>query len=140
MPTRIDTQDHGLTMANEDYLEAIYRLTRDAADAEGVRSVDVAEQLGVSKASVSKALATLKEAGYVDQTHYGRISLTEKGAVYAADVWRCHRMLRAFLEADLGVDPATADREACLMEHALSHDTMIRWIDYLAAQGFKIEE
>ena len=139
MPNR-EFSDHGLTMANEDYLEAIYRLVRENPDEEGVRSVDVAEQLGVSKASVSKALTTLKEAGFVEQTHYGRISLTESGAVYAADVWRCHRMLRAFLEADLGVDPDVADREACLMEHALSHDTMIRWISYLEKQGFSIGE
>ncbi|MBQ6395733.1 MAG: metal-dependent transcriptional regulator [Atopobiaceae bacterium] len=139
MPNR-EFSDHGLTMANEDYLEAIYRLVRENPDEEGMRSVDVAEQLGVSKASVSKALTTLKEAGFVEQTHYGRISLTESGAVYAADVWRCHRMLRAFLEADLGVDPDVADREACLMEHALSHDTMIRWISYLEKQGFSIGE
>ena len=139
MPNR-EFPDHGLTMANEDYLEAIYRLMRENPSEEGIRSVDVAEQLGVSKASVSKALTTLKEAGFVEQTHYGRISLTPSGAVYAADVWRCHRMLRAFLEADLGVEPEVADREACLMEHALSHGTMIRWIEYLEKQGFRIEE
>ena len=81
-----------------------------------------------SKASVNKAISTLREAGYVEQTRYGRVMLTEEGASYAADVWRCHRMLRTFLEHDLGVEPETADAEACLMEHALSHDTMVRWM------------
>lgn len=131
---------HDLTMANEDYLEAIYRIMTEKGETDGVRSVDVAERLGVSKASVNKAIATLREAGYVDQTRYGRVMLTEEGSVYAADVWRCHRMLRTFLEKDLGVDPETADAEACLMEHALSHDTMIKWFDYMREHGHALPE
>ena len=133
---------HSLTMANEDYLEAIYRIMTEGGMGvgEGVRSVDVAEQLNVSKASVNKALATLKDAGYVEQSRYGKVRLTEEGSVYAADVWCCHVMLRAFLEQELGVDSETADDEACLMEHALSHDTMIRWIKYLEGQGIALAE
>lgn len=133
---------HSLTMANEDYLEAIYRIMTEGGTGvgEGVRSVDVAEQLNVSKASVNKAISTLREAGYVEQTRYGRVMLTKEGASYAADVWRCHRMLRTFLEHDLGVEPETADAEACLMEHALSHDTMVRWMDYLKDRGHELPE
>lgn len=130
---------HELTMASEDYLESIYRITIDKAEeADGIRSVDVAEQLGVSKASVNKALSTLKDAGMVEQTRYGRVKLTEEGRVYAARVWRTHRTLRSFLEDDLGVKPETADEEACLMEHYLSEDTMNRWCNYLEKQGLKI--
>lgn len=130
--------EHSLTMASEDYLESIYRLSKEAGD-EGVRSVDVAEQLGVSKASVNKALSTLKETGMVDQTRYGRVTLTEEGREYAAHVWLCHRVLRAFLTRDLGVAEDVADEEACLMEHALSHDTQRRWIDYMTKQGVTFE-
>ena len=86
---------HGLSMAGEDYLEAIYRIMVEGGDRGiegGVRSVDVAEQLEVSKASVSKALSTLKEAGMVEQVRYGRVMLTEKGKVYAKRVWRSHRV------------------------------------------------
>jgi len=138
------TETHGpnsLSMASEDYLESFYRIMveQDAFET-GVRSVDVAEQLEVSKASVNKAISTLREAGYVEQTRYGRVMLTEEGASYAADVWRCHRMLRTFLEHDLGVEPETADAEACLMEHALSHDTMVRWMDYLKDRGHELPE
>ena len=133
-----ESREHALTMANEDYLEAIYRLAKDSVDG-GVRSVDVAEMLGVSKASVNKAMSTLKEAGFVNQSRYGKVELTEAGRVYAADVWRCHRMVRDFLERDLGVDHETADEEACLMEHALSHSTMIKWMTYLENQGFEVE-
>ena len=107
---------------------------------DGVRSVDVAEQLGVSKASVNKAVSTLRDAGYVEQNRYGRIQLTDTGLVYAKRVWRCHRMLRLFWERDLGVDPKVADEEACLMEHALSDDTQDRWLAYLEKQGIAVVE
>ena len=90
--------DHALTKASEDYLEAIYRLALEDASGDGtVRSVDVAEQLGVSKASVNKALSTLKESDMVEQSRYGRVTLTQKGREYAALVWRAHRALRLFL-------------------------------------------
>lgn len=133
---------HGLSMASEDYLESIYRIGLETSDAaeQGIRSVDVAEQLGVSKASVSKALSTLKDAGMVQQMRYGRVVLTEEGRSYARRVWRTHRALRAFLVGELGVCEEVADEEACLIEHYLSDDTIDRWCDYLERQGISIEE
>ena len=132
--------DHSLTRAGEDYLESIYRLSLDSGEPDGsVRSVDVADQLEVSKASVNKALNHLKDMGMVTQSRYGRVTLTSEGEKYAKIVWRSHRALRAFLQTDLGVEPETADEEACLMEHALSADTMTRLIDYLQKQGVKID-
>lgn len=128
-----------LTMANEDYLEAIWRVMDDQGT-DAVRSVDVAELLDVSKASVNKALATLKAAGYVEQSRYGRVGLTEEGAAYARRIWRCHRALRTFLERELGVDPSVADEEACSMEHALSADTMDRLIEFLDREGVAVDE
>ena len=132
---------HGLSMAGEDYLEAIYRIaTKNGGDeVRDVRSVDVAEQLGVSKASVSKALATLRDAGMVEQVRYGRVVLTEAGKEYGARVWRAHRVLRTFLHDELGVATEVADEEACLLEHYLSEDTMTRWCDYLETQGVSIK-
>lgn len=132
--------ERNLTMAHEDYLESIYVIAMEAGSAEeGIRSVDVAEERGVSKASVNKAISTLREAGYVEQTRYGRVKLTPAGAEYAADVWRSHRLLRMFLEKDLGVDPETADEEACLMEHTLSYGTVSKLMDYLERQGHRID-
>ena len=127
-------------MAGEDYLETIYRIMTSSPQGTegGIRSVDVAEQLGVSKASVSKALSTLKEAGMVEQMRYGRVMLTERGRAYARRVWRSHRILRVFLRDELGVDPETADEEACLLEHYLSEDTMDRWCGYLERQGVSV--
>lgn len=132
--------DHALSRASEDYLETIYRLAHEGQGDAAVRSVDVAEQLGVSKASVNKALSSLKEAGMVEQSRYGRVTLTDEGRRYAALVWRSHRALRTFLESDLGVSPETADEEACLMEHVLSADTMERLISYLERQGISVPE
>ncbi len=133
--------ERNLTMAHEDYLESIYVITiQSGSPEEGIRSVDVAEERNVSKASVNKAISTLKESGYVEQTRYGRVKLTDAGAAYAADVWRSHRLLRMFLEKDLGVDPETANEEACLMEHTLSYDTVSKWMDYLERQGHRIDD
>ena len=111
-------EGHSLTRAGEDYLESIYRLSLESAEGDkSVRSVDVADQLEVSKASVI---------------------LTAEGEAYAKIVWRSHRALRTFLEHDLGVKPDVADEEACLMEHVLSADTMQRLIGYLEQQGVQI--
>ena len=139
------TESHGegsLTMAGEDYLESIYRLKEEGHGYEdgSVRSVDVAEDLSVSKASVSKALTYLKENGMVEQARYGRVMLTPRGTEYARDVWRRHRALRKFLIQELGVEPDVADDEACLMEHDLSIDTMEKLYAYLEAHGIQVED
>ena len=139
---RTDTHgENSLTMAGEDYLESISRImTERGIDPEvGVRSVDVAEDLKVSKASVSKALTYLKENGMVEQERYGRVVLTPEGMAYARDVWRRHRTLRKFLIDLLGVDAERADEEACLVEHAFSIDTMDRMYNYLADNGIIVE-
>ena len=139
MPKLEQYTDHALTKAGEDYLEAIYVLSLGREDG-SVRSVDVAEDLKVSKASVNKALSLLKEEGMVNQEHYGKVTLTEEGRSYARLVWRAHRALRAFLADVIGVDYETADEEACLMEHALSRNTMNLLVEHLKEQGIFIEE
>lgn len=119
-----------LTSANEDYLEAIVELEESQGKQE-IRSVDIAALLDVSKASVNKALSTLRSDGYIEQERYGRITLTDAGRAYGKEVWERHQSLRNFLVNDLGVDFETADEEACLMEHAISQDTMKKWVDFL---------
>ena len=137
-----ELHDHALTKASEDYLECILRLALDIDDTglAAVRSVDVSEHMNVSKASVNKALSILKDEGMVSQSRYGRVTLTERGVEYAREVWRAHRALRAFLMTELGVEPKTADEEACLMEHTLSEETLRRWIEWLEDKGVVIEE
>ena len=131
-----------LTMANEDYLECIVRIEAEEPDqgADGIRSVEIAQRLDVSKASVNKAIASLKSQGMVEQAHYGKVRLTEEGRSIGAAVWRRHRMLRAFLTDELGVEFNRADEEACKMEHALSEDTMDRWIAHMERDGIKLAD
>ena len=120
-----------LTPAHEDYLEAIYQLGGQGM--ESVRSVDLATKLDVSKASVNKALSNLKQAELVEQPHYGDITLTKKGRLYARSILDRHHVLYHFLIDILGVEPQIAADEACKMEHAISDDTMRRWMDFMAA-------
>lgn len=129
-----------LTMANEDYLECIVRLEDEGQAGAGVRSVDISQRLNVSKASVNKAIASLKAQGMVDQSHYGKVQLTEEGRKVGTAVWQRHRVLRTFLNRELGVEFDRADEEACRMEHALSEDTMQRWLRYLEQAGISAAE
>lgn len=141
MPRMETHGENSLTMAGEDYLESIYRIMWESGNfEEGVRSVDVAEDLEVSKASVNKALSYLKESGMVEQARYGRVTLTDKGVDYARDVWRRHRALRKFLVSVIGVEPELAEEEACLMEHDLSASTMSLFYAYLEKNGVTVED
>lgn len=135
METTEGSRELHLTMSNEDYLECLVRIEEEDQAVEGVRSVDVASRLNVSKASVNKAVAALKAQGLVEQSHYGKILLTDRGREIGTAVWYRHRLLRTFLTRELGVDYDRADAEACMMEHALSEDTMARWLEYLERQG-----
>lgn len=118
-----------MSMSNEDYLEAIVMLGGTTKQA--VRSVDVANRLGVSKASVNKAVNCLKENGYVEQPFYGGITLTASGQKYGRAIYKRHRYLTTFLAKELGIAPETAEREACLMEHAISDASFKKWVAYI---------
>ncbi len=122
-----------MSMSHEDYLEAMVML--GASQTTGVRSVDVAEKLGVSKASVSKAVAGLREAGYLDQAHYGSITLTERGLERGCAVLERHEMLTRFLSKGLGIAPEVAEHAACQMEHAISDDSFKKWFAFVEKLG-----
>lgn len=114
-----------MSMSHEDYLEAIVML--GGTTEVSVRSVDIANKLGVSKASVNKAVTLLKEKGLVDQPYYGDVTLTADGYAYGSQVFDRHRMLELFLTKALGIDPETAAVEACQMEHAISDGSFAKW-------------
>lgn len=114
-----------MSMSHEDYLEAIVML--GGTTEVSVRSVDIANKLGVSKASVNKAVTSLKEKGLVDQPYYGDVTLTKGGYDYGTQVFDRHRMLELFLTKALGIEPEVAAKEACQMEHAISDDSFEKW-------------
>lgn len=118
-----------MSMSIEDYLEAIVMLGGTTQQA--VRSVDVARELEVSKASVNKAVATLKTRGLLDQPFYGDITLTEDGFEYGQAVLERHHLLAIFLTDVLGIPKERAEEEACKMEHAISDESFENWKAYI---------
>lgn len=127
--------DGELSHSLEDYLEAIADLAGDSNGS--VRAVDVATKLGVSKASVSKAVANLKEKGYVEQPYYGDITMTEEGYAYGSVMWLRHNLLFRFLTEKVGIDPELANYEACQLEHGISRASFEKWKEYLASVGIE---
>ena len=117
-----------VSMSHEDYLEAIVML--GGTQTQPVHSVDIATKLGVSKASVSKAVTSLKASGMLDQPYYGDITLTEDGYAYGCAVLKRHEMLTRFLVKEVGLSEEVAEEEACQMEHAISDDSFVKWMDY----------
>ena len=109
-----------MTQSLEDYLEAVYILVQGGQEA-CVR--DVAKLLDVKMPSVVKAIHELKKLGLVTQEPYAAIQMTAKGRRVAKLVLNRHTLLRDFL-MKLGVGRRTADKDACLMEHILSAETL----------------
>lgn len=127
-----------ISMSHEDYLEAIIML--GGTTEVSVRSVDVAKQMDVSKASVNKAVGLLKEKGLAEQPYYGDITLTESGYEYGKAVYKRHRYLTAFLSKQLGIPDDVAEEEACLMEHAISDESFEKWVTYIEELGIVSKE
>ena len=107
----------------EDYLEAIAVLRREGYP---VRVSQISKALDVKMPSVTCALRKLSEDGLVKHERYGHVDLTVKGRRIAGDVLRRHEALRQFLVEILKVDPDTAAKDACGMEHSISPDTAQR--------------
>ena len=103
----------------EMYLESILTLGEKLPV---VRSVDVANDLGFKKSSVSVAMKNLEEKNYIIRSEQGYINLTTDGKAYADKIYDRHKTLTAVLEK-LGVDPETAEADACKMEHIISEET-----------------
>jgi len=122
------TDAAALSSAMEDYLEAILNIAERSGI---VRVTDIASRLGITKASVAQAIANLKELGLVKQERYGPIELTQRGREIASKVQQRHLMLKRFLIEVLGVDPKIAERDACLIEHAVSPQTMEKLMSFL---------
>lgn len=105
--------------ASEDYLESMLMMKEQRGY---IRSVDVAEHLGVTKPSVTYATKRLRENGYIEMERDGLITLTDRGMAIAAKMLDRHHTLTQFLVA-LGVDQETAEADACKIEHDISQQT-----------------
>ena len=116
--------------SGEDYLETIYILHQRTGY---VRSIDIATEMGYSKPSVSKGMSILRELGYITMMNDGQIKLTKVGLKRAQEVYSRHMLIRDFLIQKLGVNPTTAENDACKVEHVISEETYLRLRDFMSA-------
>ena len=115
----------------ENYLETILMLTNQK---KYVRSIDVANELGFSKASVSVAMKSFREEGYIVIDSDGGISLTEKGLHIAERMCERHNVIAHALIA-LGVSEETAYIDSCKIEHDISEESFEKIKEYLLKNG-----
>ena len=116
-----------MTKSLEDYIEVVYVLIQEKRRA---RVRDIATTLKVKMPSVVKGISELKKLGLVAQEPYGDVELTAKGRRIATMILNRHNKIREFL-MQIGVSRRIADKDACLMEHILSAETMDKIRDYL---------
>ena len=114
-----------LHASGEDYLETILVLQKKLSI---VRSVDVARHMEVTKPSVCHAVATLRDGGFLmmDEDHF--LHLTDVGREVAEQIYEKHRFFTDRL-IEAGVDPVTAEKDACRMEHVISQESFDRLRD-----------
>ena len=105
--------------SSEDYLETMLMMLKKHGF---IRSIDVAEHLGVTKPSVSYATKRLRENGYISMDKTGLITLEPTGMAIAQEMLERHQTLTNFF-VNLGVDQETAESDACKIEHDLSPQT-----------------
>ncbi len=105
--------------SGEMYLETIHILLKKNGN---VRSVDVAEYMGYSKPSISRAMGLLKAGNFIEVSKDGSITLTDSGIAVAEKIYERHTLLSELLVL-LGVSPETAAEDACKLEHAISDES-----------------
>ena len=113
----------------EDYLEKILMIREKKGE---VHSIDIANELGFSKPSVSVAMKNLRQAGYISMDGNGAITLEPPGYEIASRIYQRHKLLTRILAA-LGVDEETAAQDACKIEHDLSPETFEKLRAYAEA-------
>ena len=103
----------------ENYLETILVLQKRNNH---IRSIDIVNEMGFSKPSVSVAMKNLRENGYIHMQQDGTITLLDKGREIAEKIYERHTLLYTWL-VHLGVDPEIASEDACRLEHVLSNES-----------------
>ena len=111
-----------MSKSTEEYLEALYTLTKDGKTAS---TTSISKRLNVTPASVTEMLGKLSDDGYVNYQPYQGVTLTPEGFRIAEKMTRKHRLLERFLHDMLGIGKDKVHEEACAMEHALSDETAL---------------
>ena len=108
-----------LKESGEMYLETIYVLSQKK---NFVRAIDICEEMGYSKPSVSRAMGLLRDGGYINVAKDGGITLTDLGLEVADRTYERHKVLSKFF-ISIGVNEETAVNDACKIEHVISSET-----------------
>nr|WP_297705322.1 metal-dependent transcriptional regulator [uncultured Butyrivibrio sp.] len=122
-----------LQESGEMYLETIYVLSQNHTN---VRAIDIGEELGYSRPSVSRAMHLLKDEGLIKIDDYGFVKLTEAGKVLAKRIYERHTVLTKVL-VNLGVDEKIASEDACRLEHYISDTSFDAIKAYILKNGSK---
>ena len=130
---------YGIAESGETYLETIL-LIKERTQSGLVRAVDIANELGFSKPSVSRALGQLKDKGLITIEFSGAIVFTPEGLEYAKKVFERHRILTYFLRYVLSVPAVQAEQDACRIEHVISDITVDRMVMFLKENNLYTEE
>jgi DtxR family Mn-dependent transcriptional regulator len=117
-----------LTFAMENYLEAIFELSLNGT---GARVSDIAERMGVTKASTNSAMSTLSEKGLITNEKYKEVFLTPEGLELAKLIANKHHVIQQFLSTVLHIDIAVADKDACAIEHVISNQSVSAMQHYI---------
>ncbi|MBR5948106.1 MAG: metal-dependent transcriptional regulator [Clostridia bacterium] len=125
-----------LQESGEMYLETILRLSQKM---DKVRSIDIADEMGYSKPSISRAMRILKENGFVSIDTLGAVTLTDKGRASAEKTYERHQVLTS-LFIGLGVSEETAADDACKIEHVISDETFKAIKRHIAEKRAKTTE
>ena len=105
--------------SGEDYLEAVLMLQKKKGM---VRSADLARHMGYSKPSISHAVGVLRNGGFLTMDEDGFLHLTDVGQKVAEKIYERHQFFTQWL-IDAGIDPETAEQDACRMEHTISQES-----------------
>ena len=123
-----------LTSSMENYLKVVFTLRQTQGR---VRCIDIAERMEVTLPSVSRAVKELEKMGHVSRDEDGSVTLTPSGERIAAEIYERHRFFTQRLIA-AGVDPETAAKEACHMEHGVSENSFEKLKQSMERQDKKV--
>jgi DtxR family Mn-dependent transcriptional regulator len=118
-----------LTPSLEDYLERIFQL--ETKQNRGARPSEIADSLGVQRASVTGAMRSLADKGLINYQPYSAVTLTPEGFRVAAKIVHRHKVLSEFLDKVLGLPVEAAEENACRMEHHIDDQAMEKLISFI---------
>lgn len=117
-----------LTFTMENYLEAVYELSREDGSA---RLTDIAARLEVTKSTANTAMSILVQKGLITNEKYQQIYLTDAGLEMAGIISEKHHIIQRFFTEILKIDHETANTDACAIEHVISNKSVSAMHDFL---------